>query len=217
MRPHARPAHDTPRERNAALLAVAITLLWHCALFGWLSTLTLRTRGTEDTATSATHTIDIVFVPPRETLRAPGADTTQRRTRRAPAAPRIAQAPPASSPTDPSAGRAAPQDADTARIEIVAGDDRWMPVPAAHERAFAPRNPLARVDGHALDVAPRLRVRMRSPRSVEAWLKVLAPAGYEADPCPELARAIAGLAADAAAPGRALLEDAIRFEASHCR
>jgi hypothetical protein len=58
---------------------------------------------------------------------------------------------------------------------------------------------------------------MRPPRSLAAWLKAIAPAGYEADPCPETARAIAGLASDVAPESPALLAGAVHCEARCCR
>lgn len=215
MRPHARTANATFRTHGAALVAVAITVTWHAALVGWLSTTVPRARQA-GSSTAGMDAIDIVFVP-RRRARRPAPDAAKPPLHRAAAVPRIAPATPSSRSATAEIDAGLPAPAEAAHVEAVAGDDRWSPSPAAHEHGFAPRNPLVRGDRHALDVAPRLRVRMRPPRSVESWLKLLAPTGYEADPCPELARAIAGLAADAAPSSRALLDDAVQFEATHCR
>jgi hypothetical protein len=63
------------------------------------------------------------------------------------------------------------------------------------------------------------RFRMRdpvTPASALAWLgrHVIAPAGYEADPCPRNRRNIAGLLAAGDSP-RLQLE--LEFERRHCR
>lgn len=212
------PAARTPaRDRRGALAAVALTLAWHGALVGWLSTLGLPAHepaGTSD----ATHRIDIVFLPRRDDAPPPTvAAPSEPARRRARAAQSTAlRATPMPAQADATRG-APPPTASATRVETLAGDDRWTPSsppsPGRSRDFVRPRNPLAH---DALDAPPRLRVRMRPPPSVEMWLKKLAPAGYEADPCPEIARAITGLAPDAAASSRALLDDALHYQAKYC-
>lgn len=228
MRPHARIAHEPPRAPFTTCAAAAITALWHGVLIAWLSTQGPRVYEALDTAV-ASDAIDIVFVPRRAAAAPPAGREYPTITRRPPAVARPGPAPrapasfePQPAPEASAEATAGPIDAvavDAVAVDVIAGDDRWLPSPAAAEPRVVtrPRNRLARVDVHALDVAPRLRVRMRPPRSLEALLKAIAPAGYEADPCPELARAITGLASDAAPESRALLGHAVDFEARYCR
>lgn len=216
MHRHARTVQHPPRTPGAAFTAIAFTVLWHGALSSWLWTLQVRVRDASNAAPSS-DAIDIVFVPRRTADVRPADNAEPPAARNASASARVAHAA-TSEPTEPGpAPEPEPRPDPTADgVDVVTGDDRWSPSSSPHV-VVPPRNPLARVDRHALDVAPRLQVRMRPPRSVEAWLKVLAPAGYEADPCPGIARAIAGLASDGAAESRALLDDAVAFEARYCR
>lgn len=219
MRPHARTAQKPPRISVATCVAVVVTVLWHGALVGWWSTLGPRVRD-ERTGAADADAIDIVFVPRRITAIPPADSAYSIVTRREPAAARIMQAPaPTPTPNELQPTLESLPEATADRIDVVTGDDRWSPSTAATEPrvVIPPRNPLARVDRHALDMAPRMRVRMRPPRSLATWLKAIAPAGYEADPCPEIARAITGLASDAAPESRALLDHAVDFEARYCR
>ncbi|WP_189452133.1 hypothetical protein [Cognatilysobacter bugurensis] len=193
--------------------AVVLTLLWHAGLVVWLSTLALRAREAAG-ASVPTQSVDIVFLP-----------------RRHEATPPVVVAPPARGSADAArseAPTATPARADAPHgtepaiaidtgVEIVAGDDQWTPSsppsPARGGDFLRPRNPLARDE---LDAPQRLRVRMRPPPSVEMWLEKLAPVGYEADPCPEIARAITGLAPDGASASRALLDEALAYQAKYC-
>lgn len=210
-------AHRPARDRRGTLAAVALTLIWHGALVGWLSTLGLPAHepgGTSDAA----HRIDIVFLPRRDDAPPPAVATPPEPARRRAHATHSATltATPLPALADAPHGPPPATVSDTG-MEILAGDDRWTPSsppsPAPGRDVLRPRNPLAR---DALDAPTRLRVRMRQPPSVEMWLKKLAPAGYEADPCPEVARAIAGLAPDAAASSRALLDDVLHYQAKYC-
>jgi hypothetical protein len=215
---HARTAPQ-PTRVSAACVAAVVTALWHAALVAWLSTLGPRVRDGRR-AVAPTDAIDIVFLPRREPAAQEAAPPPSTLARGSPRFPRSA------GPSRPAPLRTATPStleprsaAPPVRIDVVIGDDQWSPAPTAEPSGvvIAPRNPLAHVDRHALDVAPRLRVHMRAPRSLERYLKALAPAGYEANPCPEVARAITGLAADAAAESRALLADAVHFDARYCR
>lgn len=216
MRPHARTARKPPRTSVATYVAVLVTVLWHGALVGWLSTFRSPMREVRSAAMDA-EAIDIVFVPRREAAAPPVDRASPAPVRREPTDARAMQPPQA--PTEPQVAPGSMPHASAERLDIVTGDDRWSPAPTAAEPniVIAPRNPLARVDRDALDATPRLRVPMRSPPSLETWLKALAPAGYEANPCPEIARAITGLASDAAPESRALLDHAVDFEARYCR
>lgn len=212
-----RPVAVPLLDRGSACAAIAITALWHAALLTWLWPLGLRPREAGD-ALHLTERIDIVFVPRRNDAAPPLRSSIPARTVQSagstpqPSPPRVREA------LDPIAPAI-----DHGTSGSVVGDDRWTASPAAAParsptiapRPFArPQNPLAR---NAIDAPSRLHVRMQVPRSVAAWLRVLAPAGYEAGPCPELARAIAGLASDGAAARRSLLDDAVHFEAEYCR
>lgn len=216
MRSPTPAAHRPARDHRGTLAAVALTLIWHGALVGWLSTLGLPANepaGTSD----ATHRIDIVFLPRRDDAPPPPvAVPPEPARRRAHAAQSPLTATPMPALADAPRGPPPATASDTA-MEILAGDDRWTssspPSPTQGRDFLRPRNPLARDE---LDAPPRLRVRMRPPPSVEMWLKKLAPAGYEADPCPEVSRAIAGLAPDAAASSRALLDDVLHYQAKYC-
>lgn len=221
-----RPVTAPPCDRRSACIALAVTALWHAALVGWLSSLALRAREA-DGAPDPTDRIDIVFV----SRRADAAPTAVRRPATDPAPTRGPKLTPGSATSAAQAGRAPVPEAvdpmasaiDHAESRSVVGDNQSTaspapvpaPPPTIAPRPFAqPRNPLARDE---LDAPTRLRVRMRPPPSVELWLTKLAPVGYEADPCPEIARAITGLASDATLASRALLDDAVHYEAKYCR
>jgi hypothetical protein len=217
MRTPTPAVHRPARGRRGVLAAVALTLIWHGALVGWLSTLGLPAHepgGTSD----PTHRVDIVFLPRRDDAPPPAvAASPEPARRRAHSAQSTTVTAIAMRALEDAPHGPPPATASATGMETLAGDDQWTPPsppsPAQGRDVLQPRNPLAR---DALDAPPRLRVRMRPPPSVEMWLKKLAPAGYEADPCPEVARAIAGLAPDAAASSRALLDDVLHYQAKYC-
>jgi len=200
--------------RGGRGIAWAVVLAWH-ALVGWWLLHAVRLPRTPDDDL-ALQVVYVTLPPAAASSPEPSAmarpHDSRRKLRLADPAPTAAMLQVQPALPDPPANSAPADTTPSMRLleQALAG--------VRQPAAMAPRDPLA--DRHArLPAADRGRFRMRepvTPASALAWLgrHVLAPAGYEADPCPRNRRNIAALLAGGDTP-RLQLE--LAFEREHCR
>lgn len=226
--------HHEALDRGAA---VATVLVLHLVVLAWLAT----RPTTPFPASAADAALQVVFVERTPALPLPPpAPTPARLPDASPAPPAPAPAPPPMAVASPSRPPTpTPRPAVEADATVVAPDAHatgpvrptWQPgppaAPGARGAPGAPpasprfvRDPLGAPPVDLVSVPPPVRLRLPPPPSLQRTVgKVaafLAPAGYEANPCPRIGRNLAVLASDGSDGGRAAMGEELRRRERLC-